>query len=258
MIKLRSLTLGLVLAGLTVASAQAADVVAKVNGHTITEKDLEAYAQIHNQALDKHREVLVNAMITEEIAVQEALKQKLDKNPEVVAEIDQQRRTILASALVQGYLDKHPVTDKEMQDVYDREVANADHTEYKARHILLESKDAADAVIAELKKGADFAELAKSKSTGPSAKDGGDLGWFGAGQMVKPFAEAAAKLKKGEYTKEPVQTQFGWHVIKLEDTRQAEVPSFEQLKPRIARLLQNERVKTYLAELRAGAKVDLK
>ena len=130
-------------------------------------------------------------------------------------------------------------------------------TEYKARHILVKTEDEAKNVIAQLDKGADFAKLAKEKSIGPSGKEGGDLGWFSPDNMVKPFADAAAALKVGTYSKTPVHTQFGWHVIKLEDTRPVSPPSFDELKNQLMNSWRNKMISAYLDRLRSEANVKI-
>ena len=129
--------------------------------------------------------------------------------------------------------------------------------EFKARHILVADEDKAKKMIAELDKGADFGELAKKNSTDASAANGGELGWFSAQQMVKPFADAVAKLDKGKYTAEPIQTQFGWHVIMLDDKRDITPPPLDQVKKQLQMVLQNQRIQSYVQGLRDQAKVDI-
>ncbi len=160
--------------------------------------------------------------------------------------------------MLQKQAKKNPVSDKELRKEYDSKVAGANLKEYKARHILLKSEADAKSVIAELDSGANFAELAKSKSTGPTAKNGGDLGWFKPNQMVPPFAQAVSEMKKGSYTKKPVKTQFGWHVIKLEDERKLTPPKFEEVKEQIRSIKTNQKIQQYVIELRKKAKVDIK
>ncbi|MGD2112724.1 MAG: peptidylprolyl isomerase, partial [Gammaproteobacteria bacterium] len=130
--------------------------------------------------------------------------------------------------------------------------------EYKARHILVETEDEAKDIITRLDDGVDFSELAKEKSTGPSGPSGGELGWFGAGQMVKPFADAAAAMEKGTYSKTPVQTEFGWHVIMLDDMRDSTPPPFDDVKERLKVLLTNQNLQQHISELRESASIDLK
>jgi peptidyl-prolyl cis-trans isomerase C len=149
----------------------------------------------------------------------------------------------------------HPVSDDEVKAAYDSEVANMPK-EYKARHILVEKKEAADAIIKELQAGGDFAKIAKAQSKDPgSAAKGGDLGWFSAQTMVKPFAEALAKLEKGKMTTEPVQTQYGFHVIQLEDVRAPSAPAFEEVKEQVQMFAQRKKLQAYLDDLRKTAKI---
>ena len=147
-------------------------------------------------------------------------------------------------------LGKDPIKETEIKKVYKEKVAGANNQEFKARHILLKTEDEAKTVIAKLDTGTDFVELAKEKSTGPSAKSGGDLGWFAPGRMVPPFARAVAEMKKGNHSKTPVKTQFGWHVIKLEDSRKMESPKYDDVKKQIADSLNNQRVQEYVKKLR--------
>ncbi|MCO6412655.1 MAG: peptidylprolyl isomerase [Thiogranum sp.] len=233
-------------------------VVAEVNGSPITRAVLDIYAQqrqARQPGADADDAAVLEEIISLELARQQGEKQNLDDNPEVALQIEQQRRAVLASAAMQQHLKDKPITDEELKKIYDENVGSGD--EYKARHILLKEKEEAEQVIAELDKGADFSELAKEKSTGPSGPGGGELGWFSAKQMVAPFSDAVAAMEKGSYTKAPVQTQFGWHVIMLDDVRQTTPPDFEMLKPQIRAMVQNQRVQEYLAELREAANINI-
>ncbi len=180
-----------------------------------------------------------------------AEEQGIADKPEVAAQVELQRLSVLTSALAGEYLKNNPVTDADIQAEYQLRFGNAQGEEYKARHILVETEDAAKAVIAELDKGADFAELAKEKSTGPSGPNGGDLGWFSPASMVKPFSDAVVALENGTYTSTPVQTQFGWHVILREDSRSPEPPALEEVKDRLRPAAEQRKLQTYLEGLRA-------
>ncbi len=176
-------------------------------------------------------------------------------SPDVQARLDLLHSQILAEAASDKYVKSHPVSDDEVKAAYDSEVANMPK-EYKARHILVETKEAADAVIKELLAGGDFAKIAKAKSKDPgSAAKGGDLGWFSAQTMVKPFSEALAKLEKGKTTTEPVQTQYGYHVIQLEDVRSPTAPAFEDVKEQVKVFAQRKKLQSYLDDLRKTAKI---
>ena len=148
-------------------------------------------------------------------------------------------------------------SEDELKAAYEKVKEQAGRTEFKARHILVKDEKEAKDLIKQLDKGADFAELAKKHSTGPTGKDGGDLGWFDPKQMVPPFAEAIADMQPGSYSKKPVQTQFGWHVINLQETRKAEPPSFDEAKPQLIALVQRQKISGKIVEMRNGAKVEL-
>ena len=149
----------------------------------------------------------------------------------------------------------HPVSDDEVKAAYDAEVANMPK-EYKARHILVEKKETADEIIKQLQAGGDFAKIAKAQSKDPgSAPKGGDLGWFSAQTMVKPFGDALKTLEKGKMTTTPVQTEYGWHVIELEDLRAPEAPAFEDVKEQVKMFAQRKKLQAYLEELRKTAKI---
>ena len=234
--------------------------VATVNGTPITEQGLAVYQQQRhsrrpNDPASQDREAVLEELINLELARQAGVEQGLDEKPDIALQIDQQRRAVVAAAAIQHQLQVNPVSDEELKKLYDDNVG--DGKEYKARHILVEDQQQARDLIVELDGGGDFSELAKQHSTGPSGKTGGELGWFSAGQMVKPFSDALADMEKGTYTKEPVQTQFGWHVIILDDSRESTVPSFEQVKPQLKMMAQNQRVQDYVASLRSEATIDI-
>jgi peptidyl-prolyl cis-trans isomerase C len=165
------------------------------------------------------------------------------------------RQAIVIRALVGDYLQKHPVSDADLKAEYDKYKAQVGDKEYHARHILVDKEEDAKAIIAKLKNGAKFEDLAKqSKDTG-SAANGGDLDWNTPSQFVKPFADAMVSLQKGQITETPVKTQFGYHVIKLEDVRPAKVPPFEEVNQQIAEQLQQQKLQAYQQELRKKAKI---
>jgi len=254
-------------AGQTDATAPAATapviegtVLATVNGTPLTESVLEVYtAQRKSQGANQDaadQQAVLNELISLELMRQESISKGLNALPMVVAALNQQERTALAGAAIKDFMNSNPVTDEAAQELYDAQVGKPGK-EYNARHILVETEDEARAVIVMLDQGSDFSELAKEKSTGPSGSSGGKLGWFGAGQMVAPFSEAAAKLEKGEYTKEPVQTQFGWHVIILDDSRESTPPPFEDVKDRLKMLLANQQLQQHVEELKNSASIEI-
>ncbi len=237
-------------------------VVATVNGSEITEEMLQIFAaQLSRNpgAQPVSRDDALEQLVNIELVTQDAEKHNIDKRPNVIKQLEWQRRSLLVGVSMREYVTTHPVTDAELKKLYDERMKSHDGKEYKASHILVDSEAEAKSIIAELDKGAAFAKLATDKSKDPSGQqNGGDLGWFSPDQMVKPFAEAVAKMKKGEITKKPVQTQFGWHVIRMDDSRKVDPPSFESVKEQLQAHAQNQRVEAYLADLRKGAKIDIK
>ncbi len=194
-------------------------------------------------------------LIARELFTQEAEKKGLARNSDVQKQLENARQEILIRALIRDHLKANPITDAELKAEYDKVAKSGGDKEYKARHILVEKEDDAKKIIEQLKKGAKFEDLAKqSKDTGSAAK-GGDLDWNGAGTFVKPFSDAMVKLEKGKFTEAPVQTQFGWHVIRLDDVRESSPPPFEQVKPQIQQELERRRVQTLQQDLRAKAKI---
>jgi len=195
-------------------------------------------------------------LIGRELLIQEAKKAGLDKKPEVVAQAEVARQGIYINAYVQDYTKKNPISDAQLRTQYDAIKNQLGNTEYKTRHILVKNEDDAKAIIANLKKGAKFEELAK-QSIDPGSKDnGGDLGWASAGNFVKPFSDGLTSLSKGKYTEIPVKTEFGYHVILLEDSRPLTVPPFEEIKLRLLQQAQSQQISKLVEGLRAKAKVD--
>jgi peptidyl-prolyl cis-trans isomerase C len=201
------------------------------------------------------RAMVKEELINREILIQEADKLGLGTSPDVKNQVDIARQSILIRALVTDYLKKHPVSDAEVKAEYDKFKAQAGDKEYRARHILVDKEDEAKAIITKLKSGAKFEDLAKQSKDPGSASNGGDLDWASPASFVKPFSDAMVGLKKGEYTDTPVKTQFGYHVIKLEDVRAAKVPALEEVKPQIAESLQQKKLQAYQQELRGKAKI---
>jgi len=219
----------------------------------------ERLTQSRSQNTPEFQEQIFNEFLNLIVAAQEAEKRDLGDNREVKAAIELQRLMVLSSAVLQQIGAEAEITDAELEDAYEQFKERAKRTEYKARHILVDDQAKAEELIAQLDKaeGKGFEELAKKSSLGPTAEKGGDLGWFDARQMVKPFSDAVAKLEPGSYTEKPVQTQFGWHVILLEETRDAEPPSMEEAKPTLEAALRRQKISEALAELRTAAKIEL-
>lgn len=249
------------------APAPLPDPVAVVNGKALSKASFQYYAgqrarQLASMGVDadsaEARKELIDELVMQELLVQEADRTKLGDDAEVQTQLDQLRRNVLATAAVRKYLKEHEPTEAQLKSEYDKATATMKSKEYKARHILVDSEDKAKNLIAELKKGAKFEDLAKANSTDASKEQGGDLGWFTADTMVEPFAKAVVALDKGKLTETPVKTEFGWHVIQLDDVRDATPPSFDELKPQLTQMLQGKLLNDYLDKLKAGAKIELK
>jgi peptidyl-prolyl cis-trans isomerase C len=205
------------------------------------------------------RKTIIDQLALQMLAAEEAVKKGIDKTPEVADQIAMARQSILANAYVQDLVKSGAVTDEQVKAEYDRIKATISGSEYKARHILVEKESDARDIIARLKKDPSaFARLAKEKSKDEGSRvQGGELGWFDAGRMVPEFGAAVSKLDKGKFTSEPVKTQFGYHVILLEDSKPVEAPPLEQVKPQLTQQLQQQNVKKQLDALKAGAKIEI-
>jgi peptidyl-prolyl cis-trans isomerase C len=198
---------------------------------------------------------VLNELANVLIAAQDAKKKGIDKRPEVTATLELLRAKLLTQTVIQEYAEKNKPSEDQIKAYYEAEYANQSNREYKARHILVKEEAQAKSIIQELDGEADFAELAKTHSTGPTGKKGGDLGWFDAKQMVKPFADAVSAMEKGAHSKEPVKTQFGWHVILLEDTRESAPPTLEKVRGEITNKLQQQTLADYMEGLRSDSTI---
>jgi len=196
-------------------------------------------------------------VIAREIFLQEAKKRGLEASKDFKSQMELARQTILIRELFADYQKKNPVSDAEIQAEYDKFAAANSGKEYKASHILVEKEDEAKAIIASIKQGAKFEDIAKKQSKDPgSGARGGDLDWANPNSYVSEFTEALLKLKKGEMTAEPVKSQFGWHIIRLDDERQAQLPKLDEVKPQIAQQLQQQKLGQFQEDLRTKAKVE--
>ena len=195
-------------------------------------------------------------LIRRELVAQEAKKAGLEKKPDIAVQADAARQGVFIRAYIIEYVKKNPISDAELKAEYEAIKAKLGNTEYKARHILVKNEEDAKVIIVNLKKGAKFEELAK-QSIDPGSKDnGGDLGWASAGNFVKPFSDALTSLSKGKYTEAPVKSEFGYHVILLEDSRPLNVPPFDEIKPRLAQQAQAQQINKMVDGLRAKAKIE--
>jgi peptidyl-prolyl cis-trans isomerase C len=249
------LTLG---AALTSSYAQN---VAIVNGKAVPKARVEALAQqvarsgrpvtpeVENQIKDE--------VIAREVFMQEAQKKGLDATDDYRTQLELARQTILIRELFSEFQKNNPVTDADIKAEFDKFASANSGKEYRARHILVEKEDQAKAIIASIKKGQKFEEIAKKQSKDPgSGANGGDLDWASPGNFVKEFSEAMMGLKKGQMTEAAVKTQFGYHIIRLDDTREAQLPKFDDVKPQIAQQLTQTKMNNYQQELRGKAKVE--
>jgi peptidyl-prolyl cis-trans isomerase C len=197
------------------------------------------------------RNAIREELNTRELLVREAKKKGLEKTPEVKNQMDLAGQTVLVRAYVGDWLKANPVTDAALHKEYDAIKAQMGDKEYKVRHILVEKEDEAKEIIVALQKGEKFEKLAERSKDPGSKANGGDLDWNAPGNFVKPFSDAMVKLPKGKFTTVPVQTQFGWHVIEVDDIRDAKIPSFEEVKPQLTQRLQGQALDAYFKELRA-------
>ncbi|MGH8278034.1 MAG: peptidylprolyl isomerase [Gammaproteobacteria bacterium] len=237
-------------------------VLATVNGTPITNNMFRAYLRElaggqEPQINAQQHQMVLNRLIDMEVLSQTAVKSGVPKDPKVATELKIQNTGFLAQQMVQQYLSQHPVTEDQINAAYQKHIKSMPGTEYKARHILVPTEKEAQSIIHQLNHGGNFAVLAKKYSTDASKSQGGELGWFSPDQMVPQFSAAVAQLKKGEYTKQPVHTQFGWHVIQLEDTRPTPPPSLDSMRNQLTQSLQSDAVEAYVNKLRGEAKVHL-
>jgi peptidyl-prolyl cis-trans isomerase C len=235
--------------------------VATVNGVAIpaARQDFMVQQQRTRGAPDNEqtRNAVREDLITREVVVQEATRAGIAKQPDVQVQMDIARQDVLVNAYLRDWVQKHPATELEMQQEYDRARAQAGDKEYRARHILVDNEDQAKQILADLKKGAKFDDLAAKNSKDPGSKDrGGDLDWQVPAAFDKAFSDAMVKLEKGRMTDVPVRTRFGYHIILLEDVRQTRFPTYAEVKPRIQQQMMQNKVDEMLRGLRAKAKVE--
>ena len=245
------------------APAAKGPAAATVNGTAISQRTVDAIA-LQGAASGRPdtpetRKAIIDQLAMQMVVAAEAVKKGLDKTPEVAEQIDAVKQSVLANAYVRDFVKTNTVTDDAVKAEYERIRATVTGSEYKARHILVEKEAEARDIIARLKKdpGA-FAKLAMEKSKDPGSKaNGGDLGWFDPSGMVPEFGAAVTKLEKGKFTQEPVKTQFGYHVILLEDSRAIAAPPLDDVKPQLTQQLQQQALKKQLDALKAGAKIEV-
>ena len=253
------LVLAATLIAAPVAAAQSA--AAKVNGANIPQHRFDAAVKTRMAQGQKDtpeaRKGIRDMLINQEIIAQEAVKRGLDKQPAVAGRLELDRAALLANAYFEDYFKRNPITDEMLRKEYERIKPELPAKEYQVRHILVEKEEDAKNIIAQIKKGGSFEKLAAEHSRDPgSSKRGGDLGWAPAENYVKPFQDAVVSRKKGAMTDAPIRTDFGFHIIRLEGERATKVPPFEEVKPQLTQMVQNQVVQKAIADLRAKAKVE--
>jgi peptidyl-prolyl cis-trans isomerase C len=246
-------------AAMVASTAVFAQNVATVNGKPIPKAREDAWVeQLKKQGQQdtpQLRQQVKDQLIQREVFMQEVQKRGIAEKPDVKFQLDVQRQNALIQALMRDELAKNPVTDAEIKAAYEEQKKATGAKEYKVRHVLVESETEAKEITAQLKKGAKWEDLAKKSKDPGSAQRGGELDWAGAGAYVKPFSDAMVKLDKGQMTEAPVQSQFGWHVIKVDDVREAQFPPLEQVAPQIREALQQQKMAAYADQLRKAAKI---
>lgn len=243
--------------------AEDAKIVAIVNNESLTSLSLQTYiktrlerGQKPSELTKKQQQNIINDFINRELIYQDAVKNGLDKHPVILAEIDNQRRNITSSFNIAQLLRKPP-TEAEMKSIYEQQFSKPG-IEFKTRHILVNNESQAKAIIVSLNKGGDFIQIAKKWSIDASANNGGELNWLPIDRMVPGFAQAITTLKKGTHSQQPVKTRFGWHVIRLEGTRQTPPPSFEEVQERIISVYRNRKIAAYINNLRKNSQIEIK
>jgi peptidyl-prolyl cis-trans isomerase C len=241
-----------------------AETVATIDGKAISRSLLDYYIKAASGGRDpaeisaEQRKEALDSLLRGFAVANQAIKDKVDQDTEVASQLELMRLEVLQRAVQAKYLQDKTPTEAELRAEYETQVAQMPKTEYRARHVLLQTEDFAKAVITRINKGERFEDAAKRDSLDGSKERGGDLGWFTPQTMVKPFADAVMALKKGEMTQVPVQSQFGWHVIKLEDTRDVQPPPFDQVKDQLKNVVLAKKFKTYAEDLKKTAKIENK
>ena len=235
--------------------------VAQIDGKAVPESVFRLYALNRTQRSPdelntQEREAVLEEVLQIYLLAGAAEDQAIDEERTMAAQIELQRLNTLARAAVSRYREENAATELELREAYEANLEELAAPQYKARHILVKAEEDAAALIEQLKEGADFAELAKEHSTGPTGPNGGDLGWFDANTMVPPFADAVRAMSPGSFSEAPVQTRFGWHVILLEDSRENEAPGLDAVRERMQNTVEQQKVEAYIASLRERVTID--
>ena len=266
---LLALLLGVVAGGCQQKPAVEGKVVAVVNNDSITDAEFQQYLQLRQSREpitdDTQKKKVLDEMVDRVLLAQRAVANGVDKDPEVQNLMKRVRENILVQSMIRKSLEENPITDDDLKLRFQTEVAATHRTEYQVRHILTKNEDEAKEIIKELQGKGDFAALAKKKSIDvQSGKGGGTLGWINQGMVVPEFFAGVSRLEKGTVSSEPVKSDFGWHIIKVDDTRPAKIPTFEefmadaQTSANFRRKLQDEKIEKMMKDLRAAAKIEIK
>jgi peptidyl-prolyl cis-trans isomerase C len=244
------------------APAKSGDrVLVTINGYDIKESHFIAYLDQRGKRSNlKSKEAqmsLLNKLANTVLIAQSVNEKEMVKKPEVKAALEMARMRVLADMQIKADIGSKPILDAELKKLYKEKFSQANLKEYNAAHIMVKEKKQAENVIKQLNSGKKFADLVKKYSVDASKDKAGDLGWFGPGQVAKPFSDAVAKLKKGAYTRTPIQTQFGWHVVRLLDTRSNSAPPMEEVKANLVNLVRQKQLNSYLDALRAKSKIQI-
>ena len=236
--------------------------VATVNGKAVPESLLRVYAlastrKNFDDLSAEERGKLLDDLIGVELLSQQADKDGVTSSRTLAAQIELQRLQLVGRAMATSYLEKNPATDAEIQKVYDENLPRMTAQQYKARNIIVDTKEEAEQVIAQLRAGKPFADLAKERASGKTGPNGGELPWFTAESMTPQIATAVSAMKVGAYSQEPVQTEFGYHVLVLDDTRKGEAPALDSIRKDVTGAVERKKLDDYIKSLRAGAKVSL-
>jgi peptidyl-prolyl cis-trans isomerase C len=247
--------------GATTAAADTSPTLATVNGTAITQNFFDFYIKAiagkkSSDLTPEQQSVALDNLIRAHLVAQQADKDGVEKTADTQDLLELTRLNVLQQTMEERYLKDKKPTEQELRAEYENQVAALPKLEYHARHILVATEPFAQGVVQSLEKGAKFEDVAKKESMDSSKDNGGDLGWFTPDRMVKPFADAVTSLKPGDYTHKPIQTQYGWHVIQLVDTRPLSPPPFDQVKQRLEQVVQAKKFKAYTDDLISKAKID--
>jgi peptidyl-prolyl cis-trans isomerase C len=249
--------------GPSVGSADHSPPIATVNGANISKDFFEQYikaisGKASGDLSPEQRGQALENLIRAQVVGQQAVKDGIDRAPDTAALLELTRLNVLQQAVAEKYLKDRKPTETELRAEYETQVGQLGKQEYHAKHILVATEPFAQKVVERLQKGEKFEDVAKHESMDPSKDNGGDLGWFTPDKMVKPFADAVLSLKPGEYTHKPVQTQYGWHVIELVETRDLQPPAYDNVRQRLEQVVQAKKVKAYTDDLMRNAKIEKK